>query len=59
MSGPDITPAEIRHMMVVVYFLGLLTAVLIVLVGRILANWRADRRRAEQFRIHRRTPFGI
>ena len=59
MNGTDITLSDIRHMMLAIYLLGLLTAILIMLATRILSNWRADRRRAEQYRIHRRTPFGI
>lgn len=59
MSPSEFTISEIRHLMLLVYFLGLLSAVLIVLVAKLLAGWREDRRRSRQFRIQRRTPFGI
>lgn len=59
MSAPDITLAEIRHLMLIVYILGLLTAAGTYLAARLLATWRDDQRRSRQLRIHRRTPFGI
>lgn len=59
MNPPEITLEEIRHLLILVYILGLLTAAGIYLAARLLAGWRDDRRRARQFRIRSRTPFGV
>ena len=59
MTSPEITAGEIQHLLLLSYALGILSVVLILQSARLLAGWRADRRRAAQFRIHRRTPFGI
>lgn len=55
----EITVREIHQICWVVYALGLLTAAGVCVLARAWREWRAERRRREQFRIHRRTPFGI
>jgi hypothetical protein len=55
--NPQVSIEEARHLCIVVYILGILTPVLVLLVARLLADWRADRRREARFQIHRRTPF--
>lgn|GEM_PF-3758091 len=55
----EITIREIYQLMFCVYSLGLLTVLVGYMLIRIWHDARENRRRREQFRIHRRTPYGI
>lgn len=59
METIEITIRELRQICLVVYMGGLVTTVVLYYANLLFQEWRADRRRREQFKIHRRTPFGI